>query len=387
MNPHGAPVMQSPPGPYTVIEGRRYLYFAGTGYLGLQGHPQVIEAACEGVRKYGIHSATSRSAVGNTPPVLDVERLAARFFDREDAFYYPTGYAGSHILLGSLAGQFDAVFLDEQSHYCLQDAARAAQRPMFTFPHASAAGLRATLQAKLKPGQRPLVMSDGVFAGHGRIAPAAEYDAILRGYPGAAMLLDDAHGVGVLGDHGRGTYEHAGLYDRVNRELDAASSASPRLFMCATLSKALGGYGGIIPGSRRWLAQVIEASHWYDGASAPAAPVAAGAAKALELVMGDPDMRERLRSNVRLLRDGLRQMGLDVEDSPVPIIGLVLGSSENMRRIQRRLQEQGILIVHRAAYAGLGPEGAIRLALFATHTEAMIRELLAGLRRAAVEEC
>jgi 7-keto-8-aminopelargonate synthetase-like enzyme len=382
MDQQPLPVMQSPPGPYTVIDGRRYLYFGGTGYLGLQGHPEVIQAACAGARQYGIHSATSRTAVGNTPPVLDVERLAARFFAREDSFYFPTGYAGNFILTSALGAEIDAVFIDEMSHYCMHEAARLVQRPIFTFAHADADGLRVGLRANLKPGQRPLVMSDGVFAARGRIAPVADYVAVLRDYAGAVLLLDDAHAVGVLGENGRGTFEHAGLYGSVNVDIaDGPSPPVPRLFLCGTLSKAVGGYGGIIPGSRSLLDRLKKASHWHDGASAPPAPVAAATVRALELVLAHPELRTRLESNVRLLRNGLRQMGLDVEDSPVPIVCLVLGSADNMRRIQGELQEQGILVVHRPAYSGLGPEGAIRLAVFANHTEAMIQELLDGLRR------
>jgi 8-amino-7-oxononanoate synthase len=133
--------------------------------------------------------------------------------------------------------------------------------------------------------------------------------------------------------------------------------------------------------SRGLLDTVVKASHWYDGASAPAAPVAAATARALELVLEDPGLRTRLRGNVRMLRDGLRAMGLDVEDAPVPIVCLVLGNADNMRRIQRSLQNCGIWIVHRPAYSGLGPEGALRVAVFASHTEAMIRELLEALKR------
>ncbi len=256
-----------------------------------------------------------------------------------------------------------------------------AQRPVFSFRHADPEDLRANIERSLKSGQRPLVMSDGVFAARGRIAPVTEYVEVLREYAGATLLLDDAHALGVLGPNGRGTFEHACLYDKVNGEIAGSSLSAPCLLLCGTLSKAIGGYGGIIPGSRQVLEWLKKASHWYDGASAPPSPVAAATAGALELVIANPDLRARLRSNVRLLREGLRQMGLDVEDSPVPIACLVLGSADNMRRIQGGLQERGILTVYMAAYSGLGPEGALRLAVFATHTEAMIRELLDALRR------
>ena len=127
------PVMQSPPGAETVIDGRRYLYFSGTGYLGLQGHPEVIRAACEATRQYGIGSATSRGGYGDTPPTLDVERRAAQFLATDDAFYFMSGYAGNSILVLLLEGAFDAVFVDELSHYCVLEAARLSARPVTRF--------------------------------------------------------------------------------------------------------------------------------------------------------------------------------------------------------------------------------------------------------------
>ena len=155
-------------------------------------------------------------------------------------------------------------------------------------------------------------MTDGVFSVRGTIAPLADYGAVLANYPGAGLLVDDAHGVGVLGNHGRGTLEHFGLFDdSVNADFSAASPLSsreegikgsgvlsekrlptplsplfPRRFLCATLSKALGGFGGIIPGSQEFVELVRRRSHWYDGATPAPTPVAAASARALELVRG-----------------------------------------------------------------------------------------------------
>lgn len=117
------PLMQSPPGAHTLIDGRRYLYFAGTGYLGLQGHPEVIRAACEATERYGVGSATSRTGFGNTPPVLEVERRAADLFGLDGAFYFMSGYVANSILILAFAETFDAVFVDELSHYCVFEAA------------------------------------------------------------------------------------------------------------------------------------------------------------------------------------------------------------------------------------------------------------------------
>jgi 8-amino-7-oxononanoate synthase len=374
------PVMQSPPGAHAVIDGRRYLYFAGTGYLGLQGCPEVLRAACGATERFGIGSATSRTGFGDTPPVLEVERRCAGFFGMEEAFYFASGYMGNTILVLVLQGGFDLVFVDELSHYSVLEAARLSGRPVFRFHHRDAEELRAKLKANLKPGQRPLVMSDGVFAARGTIAPVAEYRAMLHDYPGSALCIDDAHGLGVLGANGRGTLEHAWMFDStVNGDADAESG--PRLRLCGTLSKAVGGFGGIIPGSRRFIEHLKTTSPYYGGASAPPAPIAAATARALELMAEDPGMRARLWKNVDAVKNGLRGMGLEADQTPVPIVCLTIGDAQNMQRIQRELMARGIVIAYLAAYAGLGPQGALRLAVFSTHTGEMIEQLLAEFRR------
>ncbi|RYD29757.1 MAG: pyridoxal phosphate-dependent aminotransferase family protein [Verrucomicrobiaceae bacterium] len=135
-------LMLSAPGPETVIDGVSYLYFGGTGYLGLATHPEVVEAGCEALRKYGVHSATSRGRFGTNPPVLEVERRAAEFFGTEDAFYFGSGYAANHILVSATADRMEAVLLDESSHYCVQEAARLPGVPVIPFRHGDPDDLR-----------------------------------------------------------------------------------------------------------------------------------------------------------------------------------------------------------------------------------------------------
>jgi len=379
------PVMESPPGAETVIDGRRYLYFAGTGYLGLQGHPEVIRAACEAAERYGIGSATTRAGFGDTPPTLDVEREAARLFGAEDAFYFMSGYVGSEILARLVEGEIEAVFVDQCSHYCVFEAAQRLGKPVHVFRHADAEALAEELRNKLSPGGRPLVMSDGVFSARGTIAPVAEYREILGRYPGSILMLDDAHALGVLGESGRGTLEHAGLWPLgVNASLPSDGRPdSPCLLLSGTLSKALGGFGGIIPGAQAMIDRIKSTSHYFAGASAPPVPAAAASARALEIVIERSEMRTRLWENVRTLKSGLREMGLHVDDTPVPIISLTLGTADAMQRIQRELADRGLMIAYLPTYSGLGPEGALRLAVFSTHTQAMIRRLLDELRQLA----
>ena len=366
------PIMESAPGAETVLDGRRYLYFAGTGYLGLQGHPEVLKAAAEAVYRYGISSATSRTGFGNNPPTLEVERRAADFFGAEAAFYYVSGYVGNSILALWLRDEFEVAFVDELAHYSVIEGLALSQRPVVTFRHCDPDDLAARLAAQLQPGQRPLVMSDGVFPSLGHIAPIPAYVQALARYPGGLICLDDAHAGGTLGAAGRGTYDYFGL--------DGARASGPvGLYFSGTLSKALGGQGGVISGPRDWIERLKQSSHYFNGASQPAVPVAAASAKALGIVSAHPEMRQQLWDNVRRAKSGLRRLGLTVDDTVVPIIGLTVGSGSDMDRIQQDLMRRGIAIAYARAYAGLGPDGALRIAIFSTHTPEMIDRLLAEL--------
>ena len=147
------------------------------------------------------------------------------------------------------------------------------------------------------------------------------------------------------------------------------------------MSKALGGFGGILGGSDAFIRQARSSSHYFDGASAPPSPVAGATAKALEIVVREPQLRARLRENVLYLRQGLRDLSLPAVDSPSPVIGLTVGDGRNMQRLHGELKEQGILVPYFATYSGTGKEGLLRIAVCAAHTVAMLQRLLSELAR------
>jgi 7-keto-8-aminopelargonate synthetase-like enzyme len=366
-------LMQSAPGPETVIDGVRYLYFGGTSYLGLAAHPEVIEAGCAALREFGLHTATSRARIGTSPPVQEVERRAAEFFGTEDAFYFVSGYCANHIMVAALAPGVEVVLVDEASHYCVLEAARLAGVPVTTFRHRDAADL-----ARLARGsKRVLVMTDAVGPATGLLAPVPDYLSVLAGCERAALLLDDAHGFGVLGEYGRGLLDELGLSSNAN---GGVSELGVGVFVCGTLSKALGGFGGIIPGTREFVARARAASHYFDGASAPASPVAGATAKALEIVMREPSLRRQLRENTLRLRAGLRSLGLVVPEGATANFGVSVGDATNMRRIHEALKARGIMLPYVSAYSGIPAEGLLRFAVFANHTAAQLDHLVAELR-------
>lgn len=381
MNTHGEsmPLMQSAPGPETIIDGRPYLYFGGTGYLGLAGHPEVIEAGCSAIRRYGLHTATSRNGFGNSPPLLDVEHQAAKYFGMEDAFYFASGYVTNHILVEALAEHFDFICLATQTHYCAEEAARITGKPVYRFAHGSPAGLAEVLKQNCIPTKRPLIMTDGISPVTGELAPLPAYLKVMEPYAPATLLVDDAHGFGVLGAQGRGSFEHFELWTSGVNRLDP--SVKTQLVTGGTLSKAMGGFGGIIFGPHNFVQKARSSSNYYAGASAPPAPVAAATAKAIEIARQDPSLRQRLTHNIQTLRQSLRALGLQFPDSPAANLGVQVGDAANMQRIHDKLKHAGILVPFMRNYTGIGTEGLLRVAVCALHTDEMLNRLLSELRK------
>ena len=382
-----------PPDAMISVAGKIYLYFGGNGYFGLQADPEVLAATCEAVLRYGVGTATTRTAF-TSPPVFEVERRVAEMLGTPHALYTASGYVANQILLESLEKTFDKVFIDEAAHYSLFDAIRrlrGARRKPITFKHRNRDDLREQLDSTLQFHERPIVLTDGVFALLGTIAPLDEYTELLANYEGSSLLVDDAHGFSVLGETGRGTLEHFGLDTAMVNQtaadsmddigLESATSESVRTYLTFSLSKAVGGSGGILPGSESFIQRLKDWSAVYFGASAPASPIAAATAKSLSMLT-DSALRQQLQDNVKLLQAGLRSIGLEIVESSLPMAILTLGSAGNMRRIQKELSASGILISYMPRNSGLGSQGALRIAVFATHTPEMIQELIDSLRSA-----
>jgi 8-amino-7-oxononanoate synthase len=357
--------MQSAPGPEILVEGKPYLYFGGTSYLGLAANSEVIKAGCEALRKYGVHSATTRAGIGTIPPVGDVERLASEFFDSEDAFYFGSGYASNHVLVATLGVPFDVVVVEEGAHYCVKEAAKMAGGSVLEFRHHESMDLA----RKVEGLGRVLVMADAVGAATGICAPVVDYLEVLRGCPEATLILDDAHGFGVLGGNGRGLLEELGLLGVANR---SNSGSAVEICVGGTLAKGLGGFGGIVVGTKDFVRRAKGASHYYEGASAPASAIAGSSAKALEIVLREPAIHDQLVRNIRILRAGLAKLGLETPEGHTAHLGLSIGDSRNMERIHKELKQRGILAPYLQSYSGTPSDGLLRIAVFANHTETQI---------------
>jgi 8-amino-7-oxononanoate synthase len=269
--------------------------------------------------------------------------------------------------LQSLAAtqRFDSMFVDEGAHWSITDFMYPLQKPVYMFAHGDAEDLKSQLRKILRAGERPLVLSDGIFPAFGKIAPIPDYFKAVEAY-GGCMWLDDCHAIGVIGRNGRGTYEHYGL-------------ESDRLYFGGTLSKAVGAHGGIIPGKQDFILP-IRTGHVANGANASPAAAAGAAVKGMQLLMSNPELRQRLGTNARQLKSGLRAMGFDQDDSPIPIAAWTLKTAEDMDRVHAELMNRGIAI-QRTHYVGTGVNGALRAVVFANHKPDQITHLLDELKK------
>ncbi len=360
--------MDTPSGPRVTIAGRERDYFSGTGYLGLHNHPAVQQAALDAIRRYGMATGTSRGGYGEHILYAELEAEARAFFAAEAVLYFPSGYMNALLLAQGLRERYERIFIDESAHFSLWDGARAAAKPIHAFPHLQPQALAQALRREMRPGERALLLSDGVFSISGEIAPVPEYRAVLADYPGSWIALDDAHGAGAIGPNGRGTLDYHGI-------------SAPDCLAGATLSKALGGYGGIIPASAAVIEELQRNARVYVGASPPPLPAAAASRAALALAYSQPELRVRLADNVRRVRDGLRAQGWDVEDSPVPVVCLRARPGLDLGKIKAALFERDLCIAHVTTYSSTPPGGALRIAVFATHAPEQIERLLEAFRK------
>jgi len=347
------------------VDGQTLLNFGGSAYLGLAAYPDLIEAGVAALRHFGVHSQLGRHYGYALGPNLDAEQAARAFFEVDGAMYFGSGYLFGLIAIPSLAEFCDAIFIDEAAHYSLRDGACASGRSVHPFLHCDAADLGRQMVRKLPPGARPMVVTDGMFATRGTVAPLADYTRLLQRHAGW-LVVDESHSFGVLGAQGRGAVEACGI-------------ARERVVAGGSMSKAFGAHGGLALGPS-WVVERLWRSPAARGAALGCSAGAAMTARSLELVRLRPELRERLHANAQLLKRSLRSLGLAIEENGSPITAFTVDDAGRMRNIQEALMKESIFIAY-SNYVGAGPEGVLRVAAFADHQESDINRLQAALGR------
>ncbi len=350
--------LDSPTGPRVNRGGRELWNFASNDYLGLARHPEIEAALVEGVRKYGAGSAASRLVCGTLPPHRLLEDALAAAKQTEAALTFSSGFATSLGVIPAVVGKADFVLLDKLSHACLVDAARLSGATLRVFPHNDIVKLEkllASIRAK-SPHARILVATESVFSMDGDLCPLREIVELTEQH-GALVLLDEAHGFGVLGENGMGLAEREDLQKRVT-------------FQMGTLSKAAGLSGGYVAASREWIDLLTNRARAFIYSTAPPPGLAHAALASLALIRSEEGrkLRRNLQQNIALIRE-----------SPTPILPVVLGTNETALAASAALAEAGFLVP--AIRFPTVPRGTARLrvSLSAAHPADAVSALAAAL--------
>ena len=358
-------VVQGPMGPRIRVEGREYLFFGGTDYLGFAARPEVREGAHRAIDGFGISSSSSRSSMGTNELHLALEKAIGRFAGSRDAVIMGSGYLAMNSLLSGALEKGDLVLLQRDAHASIVEAVRARLDGWLEFDLDRPDRLAELIREKAPAEGRVVVVGEGVAPLFGRVFPLNEVLEVLSDHK-HLVLLDDAHGFGVLGQRGRGTVEHTGCAGR-------------EVMACATLSKAFGTYGGCIPAERETADRIRSRSLVYQCSTPLPAPLAGAALAAFEYVEDHPEIFARLKANSRLLKAGLAEVGIPTDHPEVPIVPVCLGGAQATRRLSQRLFERGIIAPY-SIYPGSPEGGMVRLAVSAAHDEEQIRQLVAAVK-------
>jgi glycine C-acetyltransferase len=314
-------------GPRMVVDGREVLLFAGSNYLDLARHPEVVEAAVRGARDWGAAAGGSRLITGNLQVHVALEEELAEFFERPAALAFNTGYMANVGVIPALVGPGDVLVSDALNHASIIDGARLARCEVAVFQHGDVESFAEVLGRVRPKARRILVAIDGVYSMDGDVAPVAEI--VKRAHEVDAMvLLDDAHGTGVLGKRGRGTAEAAGVLDDVD-------------ILMGTLGKSIGSFGAFIAGSARLRELLVNTARSFIFSCALAPAQVEAARVSLRLIDTEPWRRERLAENCRRLRKRLAASGISTSPSTTHILPVVFGENERTMAACERLLERG----------------------------------------------
>lgn len=357
-------IIESPQGPEIVSDGQRYLNFCSNDYLGLASHPQVIEALQAGAARYGVGSGAAHLICGHSRAHHALEEELAAFTHRPRALLFSTGYMANLGVIGALAGRGDTVLQDRLNHASLIDAAQLSGARLQRYQHASPTALEKMIVAS--NGSAALIASDGVFSMDGDSAPVAQLAALARAH-NIPLLLDDAHGLGVLGANGGGTLEQAGL------GLDDVP------VLMGTLGKAFGTFGAFVAGSTELIETLIQQARSYIYTTALPPALAEATRASLKLVQTELWRREQLRRLIARFTQGAAELKLPLLSSQTPIQPLLIGSAEHALTLSEHLLAHGILVSAIRPPTVPQGEARLRITLSCAHSEAHIDQLLDAL--------
>jgi glycine C-acetyltransferase len=338
---------------HTRVDGRDVVNLSSNNYLGLTTHPRLRERALRAIEEFGVGSGSVRSIAGTMAIHLELERRLAAFKRTEAVVVFQSGFTANAGTVSSILTRDDIVISDELNHASIIDGCRLSRATIKVFPHKDVDAARRILQ-ELPAGQRKLLITDGVFSMDGDLGPLPPLCDLAEEF-GCIMMVDDAHASGVFGANGRGTIDHFGVHGRVDVQV-------------GTLSKAIGALGGYVAGSRALIEFLYHRARPFLFSTSHPPSVAASCIAALDVLLEEPQIIERLWENTRFFKEGLARLGFDTGISESPITPVIVGDGAVAMRLSDRLFEEGVFAQGIAFPTVPRGKARVRTIVTATHT-------------------
>ncbi len=363
-------VIESGQDPIVTMDGQRVIMLGSNNYLGLTNHPEVKAAAARALDTYGTGVAGSRFLNGTLDIHVELEEKLARFMHRESVLTFPTGFQVNLGVISGLIGRKDVVILDNLDHACILDGARLSFGRVLKYGHNDMDALEERLRS-VEDDRSAMIVVDGVFSMEGDLADLPRIVELKKKF-GTRLMVDDAHGIGVMGENGRGTAEHFGVEDEID-------------LVMGTFSKSLAAVGGFVAGETKVIDYIKHNARAVMFSAAPAPASVATVIKALEIIEREPERRRDLWDNTDYMKREFTGMGYDTGNSASPVIPLLVGEDMTAFKMTFRLQEEGIF-ANPVVSPGVPPGRAmIRTSYMATHTRDHLDRTLEIFRKVGRE--
>jgi len=311
-----------------IVDGKDVLNFCSNNYLGLANHPKIVQAAKDATKKYGVGPAAVRSIAGTTDLHVQLEERLAKFKGAEDVITFQSGFTANLGTISALVGKEDVIFSDRLNHASIIDGCRLSGAKIIAYEHNDPGALEDAIKEHASNYRRALIITDGVFSMDGDIAPLPDLVEVARKYD-ILIMVDDAHGEGVLGKGGRGIVDHFGLHGKVDIEV-------------GTMSKAFGVVGGIVAGEKVIIEWLRQRGRPFLFSSAVTAPDAAACLAAVDLLEESTTLVDKLWANAKYFKEEMKKLGFDTGVSETPITPVMLGEAPLAQQFSRELFENGV---------------------------------------------
>jgi 8-amino-7-oxononanoate synthase len=359
---------------WIFLDSKRVLNLCSNNYLGLANDPRIKEAAIEAIRSYGFGSGASRLVTGNMKLHRELEDKICEFKETEGCLVFNSGYTANVGIISALVKKGDIVFCDKLNHASITDGIILSRAEFKRYPHRDINTLEVLLKKSVK-FRRRLIVSDSVFSMDGDIAPLGDLINLAQKY-NCLLMIDEAHATGVLGKKGKGVLEYLGLEDKKSD-----------IIQMGTLSKAVGGFGAYVCGSKDLIDYLINFSRSFIYTTSLPVSVAAANIKAIEIIQNEPEIRLRLKNNIEFFKKALADLGFDINKDETPIIPLITKDPKLTMEFSKRLFEEGIFV--QGIRPPAVPEGKsrLRISLMATHTRDDLSFALEKIKKIAKDLC